>query len=645
MARHRAVRGIANNWRDELDDLEYADEDAPPRPAKPQPRQPPKPQQKQPFVSKKDRQAEQRAQQQAQDPAQGQPPLQAQAPSKPASSQPLPSQPSARTAGPPSGLGLPPGLGPTSAPRGLSRSAVDDIAVGALVGMGLDADTAAPALAQPAASVEAALEHLMVDRTGGCVTSAPGLGTSSALAAGVSRGPPARASEQLNLVVVGHVDAGKSTLMGRLLLLAGAVDPRALHRCEKEANALGKSSFKYAFLLDHGADERERGVTIDVSTAFIQTERRKINVLDAPGHRDFVPNMVAGAAQADAILLVLNAAPGEFEAGLAGQTLEHIWICRCLGVSELVVAVNQMDAAGWAEARFEHIKERASAILAQAGYAKPPPVFVPVSAFEGVNLAPPGGRHPAERGAEMATTSAGQADSPPGLDWYAGPSLVEALEALAPPAKSSAVGARLCVSDAFRAADAGSAAFGAFAISGKMQSGRVTCGETLMLMPSAEAVTVKSLRSRGEPVSEVVAGDLVEAGLAHAPAEPGALAAGSVLCDALRPVQLARRIEVQLRVLPFASLVTRGMPCELYCHATSAPAVVSQLVCLVDKQGQRSPGPRPRALAPGMSAVVVLEVRRALCVELYCDCRPMGRVVLRDAGKTIAAGVISAILG
>lgn len=389
-------------------------------------------------------------------------------------------------------------------------------------------------------------------------------------------------------------------------------------------------------------------MTIDVSTAFIQTHRRKINVLDAPGHRDFVPNMVAGAAQADAILLVLNAAPGEFEAGLAGQTLEHIWICRCLGVSQLVVAVNQMDAAGWAEDRFNHIKEEASSILAQVGYAKPPPIFVPVSAFEGVNLAPPSqaGRRPAEASGHGAATPTGEAGSPPpGFEWYVGPSLLEALEALTPPAHTSAVGARLCVSDAFRAADAGSASFGAFAISGKMQSGRVARGDTLTLMPSAEAVLIKSLRSRGEVVREVVAGDHVEAGLAHAPAEPGALAAGSVLCDPLHPVRLARRIEVQLRVLPFASLLTRGMPCELYCHATSAPAVVSQLVCMVDKQGQRSAGPGPRALAPGMSAVAVLEVQRSVCVELFSECRPMGRVVLRVAGQTIAAGVITAVRG
>jgi hypothetical protein len=275
MARHRAVRGLANNWRNELDDLDYCSDDgAPPLADKPQPRQPPKPQQKQPFVSKKERQAHERAQQQAQDPAPGQPPLQPQGPSQPAPTQPLSSQPSARTAGPPAGLGLQPGLGATSAAAEQSGSTVDDMAVASLVGMGFDADAAASALALAAGSVEAALEHLVVGRSKGPVSSAPGISAAGGEQRGESpdqrrgmdflhvvdrsKGPvssaprhgaasepssaaapavlredaPDLASEQVNLVVVGHVDAGKSTLMGRLLLLAGTLDARALHRCE-----------------------------------------------------------------------------------------------------------------------------------------------------------------------------------------------------------------------------------------------------------------------------------------------------------------------------------------------------------------------------------------------------------------------------
>jgi len=633
MARHRAVRGLANHWRDELDDLDYCSEEEEPLPpprAKPQKhtkQQPLKPAERQPFVSKKERKQQEAQQQGAQE---QQPKLVSQR----TDAQDQAHQPTQ----PGQAMGVPPGLGVAPLPVAARSLPATDAAVASLVEMGFGPENAASALTETCGSVEAALERLMSD-SGGVTTTSTLSGDGNHTSQGPQPAPTPRMSEQLNLVVVGHVDAGKSTLMGRLLLLAGQVDSRALHRCAKEADALGKASFKYAFLLDHGADERERGVTIDVSAAFIRTARRPINVLDAPGHRDFVPNMVSGAAQADAVLLVLNASPGEFESGLLGQTLEHIWICRCLGISQLVVAVNKMDTAGWQQTRFDDVVAQVSPILAKAGYSKPR--FVPVSAYEGINLV-----STVADGDEKAASPTGRAsgDSRPELDWYEGPTLLEALDNLTPPARTSEVGARICVSDTFRAADAGSAAFGAIAITGTVQSGRISRGQTMLLMPAGEEVLIKSLRSRGEVVEDVVAGDHVEAGLSQSLVDPNALAAGCVLCDGLRPARLAKTIEVQLRVLPFATLVTRGMPCELYCHASNVPAVVIKLICNVDKQGGRSTGPRPRALAPGATAIVVLEMHRVVPMELYNDCRSMGRVILRDAGKTVGAGIITAIL-
>ena len=243
--------------------------------------------------------------------------------------------------------------------------------------------------------------------------------------------PPAEVpppSEQLNMVVIGHVDAGKSTLMGRLLLMAGEVDERTMQRYEKEARALNKGSFRYAWVMDQDADERARGVTIDVGCAFFRTPRRLVNVLDAPGHQDFVPNMIGGAVQADAALLVLNASTGAFEAGLCAQTREHLLLARSLGVSQLLVAVNQMDSVAWSQSRYDEIVAQIGPIAQQSGFARQP-TCVPVSALGGLNLGP---------------------TCPPPAEaagWVIGRSLLDEIDELQPQPHGSTAGLRLCVAD------------------------------------------------------------------------------------------------------------------------------------------------------------------------------------------------------
>jgi len=222
--------------------------------------------------------------------------------------------------------------------------------------------------------------------------------------------------------------------------------------------------------------------------------------------------------------------------------------------------------------------------------------------------------------------------------------LLDALDTLEAPARPPGVGTRLCVNDAFRSTDAGAASLGAFTLRGTLQAGEMARGARLLLLPAAEQVTVKTLRSRGAPVERAAAGDHVEAWLAQSPSEPSVVGAGCVLCDASKPAPLARLVEVQLRVLPCGAALSRGMPCEAYCHAASVPAVLASLVCRIDRQGRRVNGPRPRVLLPGGAAVVQLQLSRAVCVELYAACRPMGRVVLREGGKTLAAGTITAVL-
>jgi elongation factor 1 alpha-like protein len=369
-------------------------------------------------------------------------------------------------------------------------------------------------------------------------------------------------------------------------------------------------------VLDQSDEERARGVTIDVGTAFFSSSRHEVNVLDAPGHRDFVPNMIAGAARADVALLVVNAAPGEYESGLSGQTREHAVLARALGVARLIVAVNQMDAAGWSAARFEEVVGGLTPLLHQVGYRAPPPAFVPLAALSGANLA--ADTRPAE------------------LAWYAGGSLLEELDAIEPAARDSRVGTRLCLAHVARSGST-------LTVGGTLQAGAVRAGQPLLLLPAREAVTVRSVSSRGAPVAEVVAGDHCELTLA-APEET-LFAEGHVLCDPQRPAPVARIIEVQLRVLSPPAPLTRGEPFELYVHAASCCATLRRVVAAVDRRsGARLDAKPPRALGAQSLAFVQLDLERPVAVELYAQCRTLGRIILREGGRTVAVGVVTAIV-
>ena len=527
-----------------------------------------------------------------------------------------------------------------------------EAALQTMVGMGFPSDAARAALVSENGNLERAVQHFV---DGGVGAAAAPAGSSSSGGGGSRTNkqaaappppkldplPPPPPSNQLNMVVIGHVDAGKSTLMGRLLLLAGKVDQRTMHKYEKESQQVGKASFKYAWVMDQSEEERARGVTVDVGTAFFATPSgRLINVLDAPGHRDFVPNMIGGASQADLALLVVNSSPGEYESGLSGQTREHVTLARSLGVTRLLVAVNQMDSGdGWGSStRFEEIVNGLTPLLTQIGYRDPPPKFIPVSALAGDNLAP--GSLPSEASS-----------------WYQnGPSLLEAIDETGPLRRTSGVGTRLAVHDCFRG-DFG----GQLMLTGTLQAGTLSAGMKLLLLPAREQCIVKSLNSRGEVLSaaagekaEATAGDHVEVGIAFSNTsfDTSLVGAGSVLCDPSRPVPLAKRIEVQIRSLsePLitgkVTLLTKGMPVELHAHAMTCAATLKKFLYPIDKKTGEVllEGKAPRMLKPRDAAVVEIELEREVCVEVESDCKHLGRVVLRSEGETVAAGLVRAIV-
>ncbi|XP_026941670.1 HBS1-like protein isoform X5 [Sagmatias obliquidens] len=290
----------------------------------------------------------------------------------------------------------------------------------------------------------------------------------------------------LNLVVIGHVDAGKSTLMGHLLYLLGNVNKRTMHKYEQESKKAGKSSFAYAWVLDETGEERERGVTMDVGMTKFETKTKVIILMDAPGHKDFIPNMITGAAQADVAVLVVDASRGEFEAGFetGGQTREHGLLVRSLGVTQLAVAVNKMDQVNWQQERFQEITGKLGHFLKQAGFKESDVAFIPTSGLSGENLI--------TRSQSSELTK-----------WYKGLCLLEQIDSFKPPQRSVDKPFRLCVSDVFK--DQGSG----FCVTGKIEAGYIQTGDRLLAMPPNETCTAKGITLHDEPVDWAAAGDHV----------------------------------------------------------------------------------------------------------------------------------------
>lgn len=277
----------------------------------------------------------------------------------------------------------------------------------------------------------------------------------------------AKTKPLINLVVIGHVDAGKSTLMGRLLFDLNYVSKKAMHRYESDSKKTGKASFLYAWVLDETEEERTRGITMDIAQSRFETDKRTINLLDAPGHKDFIPNMITGAAQADVALLVVDATVGEFEAGFdaGGQTREHALLVKSLGVTQIAVVVNKLDNCDWSQTRYNEIVQKMGAFLKQAGYKDV--TFIPCSGLNGLNLA--------KRSTEPLLTS-----------WYSGPCLVEVIDNFKAPERAITKPFRMSICDIYKGL------VGGISVAGRVEAGVVVPSQKVLVMPAAEPCTVKS---------------------------------------------------------------------------------------------------------------------------------------------------------
>jgi len=421
----------------------------------------------------------------------------------------------------------------------------------------------------------------------------------------------------LNLVIMGHVDHGKSTTTGHMLYLAGAIDERTIKSFAEEAKKLGKETFKFAWVLDNLKEERERGLTIDLRFLKFDTKNYYFTIIDAPGHRDFVKNMITGASQADGAILFVSAKRGEFEAGIGagGQTREHAFLAFTLGVHQLVVAINKMDdqSVNWGEERYNEIKNEVGRTLRMVGYKAEKIHFVPTSGWTGDNLVKKSDKMP----------------------WYTGPALIDALDEFEVPPKPTKKPLRVPVQDVYSITGVGTVPVG------RVETGILKTGEEVIFMPSNKTGEVKSMEMHHTTITKAEPGDNIGfniRGIARAD-----IRRGDVCGHVSNPATVAKEFIGQIIVIYHPTAVAAGYTPVLHYHTGQVGCRFTELLKKINPRSGEAVEEKPSFLKTGDSAIVKMEPLQPIAIETYGDFPELGRFAVRDMGTTVAAGVVKEI--
>ncbi|XP_011012445.1 PREDICTED: eukaryotic peptide chain release factor GTP-binding subunit ERF3A-like isoform X1 [Populus euphratica] len=421
----------------------------------------------------------------------------------------------------------------------------------------------------------------------------------------------------LNVVFIGHVDAGKSTTGGQILFLSGQVDDRTIQKYEKEAKDKSRESWYMAYIMDTNEEERVKGKTVEVGRAHFETETSRFTILDAPGHKSYVPNMISGASQADIGVLVISARKGEFETGYerGGQTREHVQLAKTLGVSKLLVVVNKMDdpTVNWSKERYDEIESKMVPFLKLSGYnVKKDVQFLPISGLLGANL----------------KTRMGNAICP----WWNGPCLFEALDAIEVPPRDPKGPFRMPIIDKFK--DMGTV------VMGKVESGSVTEGDSLLVMPNKTMVKVLAVYCDENKVRCAGPGENVRVRLSGIDDED--ILSGFVLSSVARPITAVTEFDAQLQILELLdnAIFTAGYKAVLHIHAVVEECEIVQLLQQIDPKTRKPMKKKVLFVKNGAIVVCRVQVNNLICIEKFSDFAQLGRFTLRTEGKTVAVGKV-----
>ncbi|KAK2592259.1 translation termination factor GTPase eRF3 [Conoideocrella luteorostrata] len=429
--------------------------------------------------------------------------------------------------------------------------------------------------------------------------------------------------EHVNIIFIGHVDAGKSTLGGSILWTTGMVDERTMDKYKREAKDLGRESWYLSWVMDLTKEERSKGKTVEVGRGFFETEKRRYSILDAPGHKTYVPNMIGGASQADVGILVISARKGEYETGFerGGQTREHAMLAKTQGVNKLIVVINKMDdsTVEWSQDRYNECTTKLSQFLKGTGYnLKTDVFFMPVAAQSSLNIKD---RLPK--------------DTAP---WWEGPSLLEYLDGMNALERKLNAPFMMPVNAKYR--DMGTMC------DGKIEAGVVKKGMTLVLMPRKQNVEVSALYGEQEDEVPILqCGDQVRMRLKGVEEED--ILPGFVLCSPKRLVHCVAEFEAQIRILDLKSILSSGFNCVLHVHSAIEEVTFASLLHKLQKGTNRKSKAPPTHAKKGDSIIARMQViggAGSVCVERFEDYPQMGRFTLRDQGQTIAIGKVTKLI-
>ena len=416
----------------------------------------------------------------------------------------------------------------------------------------------------------------------------------------------AKTKPTLNVVFVGHVDHGKSTTIGRLMFDSGKVSLEEMEKLKAEAVKHGKVGFEFAFVMDKFKEERERGVTIDLSYQKLITNKYEVTIIDAPGHKDFIKNMITGASQADAAFLTLSA-----KDGVQPQTKEHVWLLRTMGVSQLAVAINKMDAVDYKEDVFNKVKAEVSVVLKQAGYKADSLTFLAISGFKGDNVV------------KKSTN----------MSWYKGPTILEQLDLFALPEKPTTLPLRMPLQDVYEITGIGTVPVG------KIETGIMKIGQKVIILPgrSGKGVPgeVRSIEMHHEQLPEGMAGDNVGINIRGVGKKD--VARGDVVCDAAKPATIAEEFVAQIAVISHPTVIAKGYTPVFHVHTAQVPCQFIELIEKTSPDGVTAKN--PDFLKNGDVAKVRIKPIGNLVLETQAANPHMARFAIRDAGATVGAGV------
>ena len=418
----------------------------------------------------------------------------------------------------------------------------------------------------------------------------------------------AKEKPNMNVIFVGHVDAGKSTIVGQLMFQSGIVSDQEMKKLRAEAEKHGKIGFEFAYIMDKIKEERERGVTIDLGYKKIMTNKRQITIIDAPGHRDFVKNMITGASQADAAFLVI-AAP----AGVQPQTTEHLWLLRTMGVKNVCVAINKMDASAYSEDKFNKVKEDISKLLNQVGINAEKTTFLACSGLKGDNITEKSGN----------------------MSWYKGPTIKEQFDLFPEAELPTNLPMRMPVQDVYEITGIGTVPVG------KIETGIMKVGQKVIVLPgrTGEGIPgeVKTIEMHHEQMKEANAGDNVGINIRGIGKKD--IARGDVICEAANPIPIVEEFIAQIAVINHPTVLAKGYTPVFHIHTAQVPCQFVELIEQIDPKTGQVIKENPDFLKNGDVAKVRIKPQGALALETQKDNPYTSRFAVRDAGLTVAAGM------